>query len=83
MHIAFLTLPTAALVDLLADLGARLFMTLPDTIRLEPLQVAEAAIDATMTTTTARAACPDCGMLTSRVHSRYDRTLADLPWTTA
>jgi transposase len=28
--------------------------------------------------TTAR--CPVCGMRSSRVHSRYTRTLADLPW---
>lgn len=25
-------------------------------------------------------ACPECGRSTSRVHSRYARTLADLPW---
>lgn len=24
--------------------------------------------------------CPDCGELSERVHSRYTRTLADLPW---
>ena len=24
--------------------------------------------------------CPDCGEPTSRIHSRYSRTLADLPW---
>ena len=26
------------------------------------------------------AACPDCAALSCRVHSRYDRTLSDLPW---
>ena len=26
------------------------------------------------------AACPDCAALSGRVHSRYDRTLGDLPW---
>lgn len=25
-------------------------------------------------------ACPDCKQLSTRVHSRYTRTLADLPW---
>ena len=25
-------------------------------------------------------ACPACGTITSRIHSRYPRTLADLPW---
>jgi transposase len=27
-----------------------------------------------------RSACPQCGQLSTRVHSRYTRTLADLPW---
>ena len=27
-----------------------------------------------------RSACPLCGILSDRVHSRYTRTLADLPW---
>src|SRR5579862_6377881 len=25
-------------------------------------------------------ACPTCGTVTTRVHSRYQRVLADLPW---
>jgi len=28
----------------------------------------------------ATAACPDCGTVSSRLHSRYQRTLGDLPW---
>src|SRR5437868_1199301 len=80
MQISFLTPPTSTLVALLADLCARLFTAVPDTIRLETLQIAEAAIRVTMTTTTATAVCPDCGMLATRVHSCYDRTLADLSW---
>jgi transposase len=27
-----------------------------------------------------RSPCPQCGQLSARVHSRYTRTLADLPW---
>ncbi len=80
MEIAFFTPPTSTLVDLLAELCSRLFAAVPDTIRLEQLEVAEAAIGVTMTTTSATAPCPDCGTLATRVHSRYDRTLADLPW---
>jgi transposase len=80
MHISFLTPPTSTLVDLLAELCSRLFSAVPDTIRLEALQVAEAAINVSMTTTTGTTVCPDCGALATRVHSRYDRTLADLPW---
>lgn len=30
--------------------------------------------------TAARSACPCCGILSGRVHSRYTRSLADLPW---
>jgi hypothetical protein len=30
-----------------------------------------------------KAPCPDCHHLASRVHSGYQRTLTDLPWTTA
>ena len=30
--------------------------------------------------TSSQAACPLCGGLSGRVHSRYTRTLADLPW---
>ena len=29
---------------------------------------------------TTRSSCPECGHLSSRVHSRYQRKLADLPW---
>ncbi len=32
------------------------------------------------TPTPPRSACPLCGILSDRVHSRYTRTLADLPW---
>jgi len=80
MQISFLTSPSSVLVALLTDLCARLFIAVPDTIRLETLQVAAAGISVTMTTSTATALCPDCGTLATRVHSRYDRTLADLPW---
>lgn len=34
----------------------------------------------TLTATAALAACPGCGQSSGRVHSRYTRTLADLPW---
>jgi transposase len=34
----------------------------------------------TATSTAALATCPSCGQSTQRVHSRYTRTLVDLPW---
>jgi hypothetical protein len=33
--------------------------------------------------TAPKAACPDCHELAVRIHSRYPRTLADLPWAVA
>jgi transposase len=35
-----------------------------------------------LTSTTPRGRCPSCSRLTERVHSRYHRTFADLPWAT-
>lgn len=34
----------------------------------------------TVATTLAQAPCPLCGVVSSRVHSRYQRTVADVPW---
>ena len=41
---------------------------------------ATAAITLHVTSTPACAPCPLCHVQTSRIHSRYTRTLADLPW---
>ena len=54
----------------------------PDPSRLHLLSL---AVDRDLITLTVRtcdgtARCPVCGGLSSRVHSRYRRTLADLPW---
>jgi transposase len=57
---------------------------LPDrtTLSLEAWHVNEAAAAITLhvTSTPACVPCPLCHVRTSRVHSRYTRTLADLPW---
>jgi transposase len=43
--------------------------------------VAEAQqICITVATTVAQAPCPKCGIASPRVQSRYQRTVADLPW---
>src|SRR5262249_18706450 len=52
----------------------------PNLVRLERIVPAEAAITLVMTTRREQVACPSCGRLTARVHSRYIRALADLPW---
>jgi transposase len=55
---------------------------LPDTKMLKLLYVGASGQSITLAarTTSAEACCPVCGTLSRRVHSRYVRTLADLPW---
>jgi len=57
---------------------------LPDTtmLSLEAWHVDDAVHQITlhMTSTHARVPCPLCHVPTARVHSRYERTVADLPW---
>ena len=45
-----------------------------------PVDEAAAALTLHVTSTQACVPCPLCHVRTSRVHSRYTRTLADLPW---
>ena len=57
---------------------------LPDRsqVRLETwnLDPAHSAITLTLQTRRITACCPLCGRRSKRIHSRYERTLADLPW---
>jgi transposase len=52
----------------------------PSRLRLEQIVCAAQAIILVVTTTHPSAACPRCRCPSTRVHSRYRRTLADLPW---
>lgn len=54
----------------------------PSPIELELDQIAFAAGELIVTARARRrvVACPVCGHASRRVHSRYERTLADLPW---
>ena len=54
----------------------------PDPNRLEVLSLAAEGETIILTARTCgeSARCPMCGQPSSRVHSRYHRTLADLPW---
>ena len=49
-------------------------------IRLMAVSVEEASVRLQLTTTVPTAACPGCAVLSSSVHSRYQRRLTDLPW---
>ena len=55
---------------------------LPDAaqLRLETLDMDEEKITLQMTSLQPTPMCPDCGCVAQRTHSRYRRTLADLPW---
>lgn len=52
----------------------------PTRLRLDLLRVDSATITVLMATTPSSSACPLCGTASSRVHSRYVQTLADLSW---
>lgn len=55
---------------------------LPDTETLKLLYVCASGEGITLATrtTSAEVRCPVCGALSRRIHSRYVRILADLPW---
>lgn len=57
---------------------------LPDTtsLRLEACYVDKATTQITLRvrSTQTSVPCPLCAIPASRIHSRYERTLADLPW---
>jgi transposase len=49
-------------------------------IRLLEVSVEDASVWLQLTVTAPTAACPGCAVLSSSVHSRYQRRLTDLPW---
>src|SRR5947209_2321869 len=54
----------------------------PELVQVEYLAPQPDLIVVILTTTRPTAACPACARMAARVHSRYDRTVADLPWNT-
>src|SRR4051794_24855708 len=52
-------------------------------LRLEAVESNEDGIDVLLRTVRPRAPCPLCRGAARRVHSRYARTVADLPWSGA
>lgn len=57
-------------------------LLLPDArlLRLDQLTVEENRITIHLTTTEPAGVCPVCAESSGRIHSRYSRTVADLPW---
>lgn len=52
----------------------------PTCLRLERVVSSATSLTLVVRTTAPAAACPACGMTSRRVHSRYVRWVADLPW---
>ena len=53
---------------------------LPEGLYLENLRIGAGRVSISAASGTRRSRCPLCGRGSSRVHSRYTRTLSDLPW---
>jgi transposase len=52
----------------------------PHQLRLQCINASEKTITVIVTTIQPRASCPRCHQSSTRIHSRYARTVADLPW---
>src|SRR5262245_952508 len=52
----------------------------PRQLRLQCISASEKTITLIATTIQPRASCPRCQQSSTRVHSHYVRTVADLPW---
>lgn len=52
----------------------------PETIRLDCICPSLSASTLIVRTTALQAICPRCHRVYPRIHSRYIRTVADLPW---
>ena len=55
-------------------------LTFPQRLRVERLMLEDGAVTVHARTSARSARCPLCGRSSRRVHGRYTRTLADLPW---
>lgn len=54
--------------------------TVPDGLHVDELALDPSGLFLLARTTAAQAVCPTCGYASFRIHSRYWRTLQDLPW---
>lgn len=49
-------------------------------LSLDRVEITDKLVKLTLASEQTRLPCPDCGQAAPRVHSRYTRTLSDLPW---
>ncbi len=61
-------------------MGTSTLLPDPTCLHLNLLDASETAITAVVTTTTEEAVCSLCHHCSTRIHSRYVRAVADLPW---
>src|SRR5918995_4228218 len=54
--------------------------SVPDRLRADALSLAGGSVTIHASTRDPAARCPLCGRRSDRIHGRYTRTLADLPW---
>jgi transposase len=59
---------------------ARTLLPVTSDLQLQAVTVGPGEVCATLVATRSAAPCPLCGCLSRRIHSHYQRTLADLPW---
>ena len=59
---------------------AHTFLPDPDAITLQTIEICQGFITFHVKATAPLAACPECGHCSDRAHSRYVRTIQDLPW---
>ena len=64
----------------MAPYSTRPLLPDPATLTLDSLSIRNGAIVFAARAVAPGAACPCCRWLSERVHSRYRRTLLDLPW---
>ena len=53
---------------------------LPGGLYLESLSIQTGRVGIRVASGASKSRCPVCGLVSSRVHSRYSRTVSDLPW---
>lgn len=59
---------------------ARTLLPVTGDLQLQTVTLAPSEVCATLVATRSAAPCPLCGYLSRSIHSRYQPTLADLPW---
>jgi transposase len=62
------------------ELSTRQYRLVPEGFELSHLSVSSDQVAVHVRANRPRARCPCCGQFSSRVHSKYSRTVSDLPW---